>query len=153
MAEDAILLADTLLKQDEILSELLSLTIKQREALREERLSDLQDLMSDLRHISVRAQAVEAKRMKAASDLAKRLGCEPIVSEIIKSLDDDKATILQSSARKLLDTVGKIKSEISILSRLMDEAKTLNEMMITEWRKLGEKSMLPGSIGTFDAKI
>lgn len=153
MPEDSILLADTLLKQNEILSELLSLTIKQREALREGRLSDLQDLMSDLRHISVRAQAVEAKRMKAASDLAMEFGCEPVVSEIIKSLDGEKSEILQSSAEKLMRTVGRIKTEMSILSRLMDEAKTLNEMMITEWRRLGEKSMLAGSIGTFDAKI
>jgi hypothetical protein len=42
--------------------------------------------------------------------------------------------------------------EMSILSRLMDEAKTLNEMMITEWRKLGAKAAgLPMS--GFDTRI
>ena len=51
------ILFETLVKQDEILSELLSVTLKQREALKEGRMPDLQDLMSEMRHVSVRAQA------------------------------------------------------------------------------------------------
>ena len=46
MPSKAILLSDTILKQDEILSELLDNTIKQREALKGGCLSDLQELMS-----------------------------------------------------------------------------------------------------------
>jgi hypothetical protein len=153
MSQKAILLADTLLKQDEILSELLDNTIRQREALREGRLSDLQDLMSGLRHISVRCQAIETKRARASADLAGELGCEPVVSEIAKLLDGDEARLVAESAARMMETVKKLKMEMSILARLMDEAKTLNEMMITEWRRLGQKSMGIGAMGTFDTMI
>ncbi|MDR3355493.1 MAG: flagellar biosynthesis protein FlgN, partial [Synergistaceae bacterium] len=64
MSEKSADLADTLHKQDEILSELLTVVVKQREALKGGRLSDLQDLMSDLRRVSVRCQAIETKRVR-----------------------------------------------------------------------------------------
>ncbi|MDR3332346.1 MAG: flagellar protein FlgN [Synergistaceae bacterium] len=153
MPEKPVLLADTLLKQDEILSELLSVTIKQREALKEGRLSDLQDLMSDLRHVSVRCQAIETKRMRLSGDLAEELGCEPVVSQIVSALPEAEGLVVGESAKKLIETVGRLKIEMSILSRLMDEAKTLNEMLITEWRRLGQSAMGPGAMGTFDARI
>lgn len=153
MSVEFTLLTETLLKQDEILSELLSLIEKQREALREGRLSDLQSLMSDLRHISVRCQAIETKRMRAAADLAASLGCEPVVSEIIAAIGEDDSSELAEAAKKLMHTVGMIKSEMTILSYLMEEAKTLNEMMIAEWRRLGQSSLGGGSAGTFDTKI
>jgi hypothetical protein len=153
MSEKVISLADILLKQDEIMLELLSVTEKQREALKEGRLADLQNLMSDLRHVSVRCQAVETKRARVSSDLAAELGCEPIVSVIVELLPKEAGAMLEESARKLLQTVGKLKVEMSILSRLMDEAKSLNDMLITEWRRLGRMSFGSGSIGVFDRKI
>ena len=153
MSVESTLLTETLLKQDEILSELLSLIEKQREALREGRLSDLQSLMSDLRHISVRCQAIETKRVRAAAELAASLGCEPVVSEIIAAVGEDDSSELAEAAKKLVHTVGKIKSEMTILSYLMEETKTLNEMMIAEWRRLSQSSLGGGSAGTFDTKI
>jgi hypothetical protein len=153
MSEKVISLADILLKQDEIMLELLSITEKQREALKEGRLADLQNLMSDLRHVSVRCQAVETKRARVSSDLAAELGCEPIVSVIVEFLPKEVGAVLEESARKLLQTVDKLKAEMSILSRLMDEAKSFNDMLITEWRRLGRMSFGSGSIGAFDRKI
>ena len=60
---------------------------------------------------------------------------------------------MEASAKKLMETVNKLKIEMSILSRLMSEARALNEMLITEWRRLGEKLISPGALGTFDTKI
>jgi predicted RNase H-like nuclease (RuvC/YqgF family) len=156
MPPAAILLADTILKQDEILSELLDNTVKQREALKGGRLSDLQALMSELRHVSVRCQAIEAKRSRLAGDIAAGLGCEPIVSEIagaLKGVNAEEAMLVEESAAKMLKTVNKLKMEMSILARLMEEAKTLNEMLISEWRKLSQKSIGASGMGTFDTKI
>ena len=53
----------------------------------------------------------------------------------------------------MMKTVNKLKMEMSILARLMDEAKALNEMLISEWRKLSRKSIGNAGIGTFDTKI
>jgi predicted RNase H-like nuclease (RuvC/YqgF family) len=162
MPSKAVLLADTLLKQDEILSELLEDILKQREALKEGRLSDLQDIMSDLRHVSVRCQAIETKRMRSTEVLSKDLGCDPVVSSIAAALraaagEDtalaDEAQLIEDSAKKMLGTVNKLKMEMTILSRLMEEAKTLNEMLITEWQRLSQKFLGAGSMGTFDTRI
>jgi hypothetical protein len=156
MSSKVILLADTMLKQDEILSELLDNTVKQREALKGGRLSDLQSLMSELRHVSIRCQAIETKRTRIAKDLSVDLNCEPTVSAIASALDAERkeeALLVKESADKMMQTVKKLKMEMSILARLMDEAKTLNEMLISEWRKLSQKSMGVGVMGTFDTKI
>ncbi|MDR0649320.1 MAG: flagellar biosynthesis protein FlgN [Synergistaceae bacterium] len=156
MSPKALLLADTMLKQDEILSELLSNTVKQREALKGGRLSDLQSLMSELRHVSVRCQAIETKRSRVAGDIANELGCEPVVSEIASSLkaqSAEEAALVEESAKKMMGTVTKLKMEMSILARLMDESRALNEMMISEWRKLSQKAIGAGAMGTFDTKI
>lgn len=147
------LLSETLLKQDEILNELLAVVVGQREALKEGRLADLQNLMSDLRHVSVRCQAIETKRVRLADELAKELGCGPIVSEIAAVLSDEDAAAVTEAAKALMKTVSKLKVEMAILPRLMEEARSLNEMMINEWRKLGQQSMGAGAMGAFDTRI
>ena len=152
MSEKSGALADTLTRQDEILSELLTVTLKQREALKDERLLDLQELMSDMRHISVRAQAIETKRERAAADLAAELGCDSVVSAITARLAPDEAALVDEAAKKLMSTVERLKLEMSILSRLMDDAKNLNEMLISEWRKMSLRAS-GASTGGFDTRI
>ena len=153
MSEKAALLADTLQKQDEILSELRSVVLRQRDALKEGRVAELQQLMSELRHVSVRCQAIETKRQRVTDDLAKEMGTAAVVSEIVRALPEADAAVLDESADRLMRTVSSLKAEMSILSRLMDEAKMLNQMLITEWQKLGQKFMGGGMLGAFDARI
>lgn len=156
MSDASLLLGNTLQKQNEILGELFNVVMKQKEALKEGRIADIQSLMSELRHVSVRCQAIEAKRVRAATDLAQSVGSEPVISEILKALPEDDgegAALVEQESKKLLQLVQKLKIEMSLISRLMDEAKTLNEMLISEWQKLSAKSLGAGSMGTFDAKI
>ncbi|MDR0765022.1 MAG: flagellar protein FlgN [Synergistaceae bacterium] len=152
MPDKSSLLAETLVKQDEILSDLLSVTRNQREALKEGRLSRLQELMSEMRHTSVRAQAIETKRSRLAAEISGDLGCEAVVSKIAGALPPVESEPLKTAAEKLTSTVERLKMEMSILSRLMDEAKNLNEMLINEWRKMSSKAVGPGG-GGFDARI
>jgi len=153
MSDKAALLADTLQKQDEILSELRSVVLRQRDALKEGRIAELQQLMSELRHVSVRCQAIETKRQRVTDDLAKEIGTAAVLSEIVNALPEEDAAVLSESADRLMQTVKSLRAEMSILSRLMDEAKMLNQMLITEWQKLGQKFMGGGMLGAFDARI
>jgi Mg2+ and Co2+ transporter CorA len=152
MPEKSEILVDTLIKQDEILSELLSVTLKQREALKDGRMPDLQDLMSEMRHVSVKAQAIETKRERTATDVAAEVGCEPVVSKIIRALPSDEAGKMDEAARKLVSTVESLKIEMSILARLMEEAKNLNEVLITEWRNMSAR-VAGNAAGGFDTRI
>ena len=56
------LLVETLNRQDEILKELWELVVKQRDIMKTGKVTDLQAIMSEMRHVSVRCQAIEAKR-------------------------------------------------------------------------------------------
>ncbi len=151
MISDALL--ETMQRQEEILSTLWSLIVKQREALKKNDPSDLQSIMAGLRQESVRSQAIEAKRERLAEELAKQLDCEPIVSEMAKRLIPEEAEPLKQTAKALIGTVGRLRSEMELLPRLMEEARLLNEMTITEWRRLTEQAMGPGVSGGFDARI
>ncbi|MDL2263419.1 flagellar protein FlgN [Synergistaceae bacterium OttesenSCG-928-I11] len=159
MSESVLLLGNTLKKQNEILTELLDIILKQRDALKEGRHADLQTLMSELRHVSVRCQAIETKRARTAEELAGALGCEPTVSEILRALPEgseesaEGRSLIEEESKKLIQIVQRLKIEMSLISRLMDEAKSLNEMLISEWQKLSLKAIGGAALGTFDAKI
>lgn len=155
MSESSLLLGNTLQKQNEILTELLDILLKQRDALKEARHADLQALMSALRHVSVRCQAIETKRARTAEDVAGALGCEPTISGILRALpgEDEGRSLIEEESKKLVQLVRRLKIEMSLISRLMDEARSLNEMLISEWQKLSMKFMGGMAMGTFDAKI
>lgn len=129
--------------------------IKQRDALKAGRHADIQTLMSQLRQVSVRCQAIEAKRVRCSDAVASELGCAATVSEILAALppDAEARDVIESESRSLLQVVERLKVEMTIIGKLMEEAKTLNEMLISEWQKLSMKSLGAGKIGTFDAKI
>lgn len=146
------LLTETLGRQDEILKELWVLVIKQRDIMKTGRVTDLQDIMSEMRRVSVRCQAIEAKRSRAADELGAALSCNAVVSEIITKLGAAESEPLREAADKVSDTVIKLKAEMQLLPRLMEEAKTLNEMLISEWRRLGETAGNVGG-GGFDTRI
>jgi predicted RNase H-like nuclease (RuvC/YqgF family) len=122
--------------------------------------------MSELRHVSVRCQAIETKRARAAEDLAGELGCDQTVSDILRAMPEDgeagkeggkeagkERAQIDEEAKKLVQVVQRLKIEMSLISRLMDEAKSLNEMLISEWQRLALKSVGGAAMGTFDAKI
>ena len=60
--------------------------------------------------------------------------------------------MLREAGHRVSNTVEKLKMEMQILPKLIEEAKMLNEMLISEWRRLGE---MPGSLGGggFDTRI
>ena len=146
------LLVETLNRQDEILKELWELVVKQRDIMKTGKVTDLQAIMSEMRHVSVRCQAIEAKRSRAAEELSSLLDCKPVVSDIITKLEEPEAEVLREAGHRVSNTVEKLKMEMQILPKLIEEAKMLNEMLISEWRRLGE---MPGSLGGggFDTRI
>ena len=146
------LLVETLNRQDEILKELWGLVIKQRDIMKTGKVTDLQEIMSEMRHVSVRCQAIEAKRSRAAAELAATLSCESVVSDIITKLDETEAEVLREAGHRVSNTVIKLKTEMQLLPRLIEEAKMLNEMLISEWRRLGEMAGNVGG-GGFDTRI
>lgn len=143
-------LVETLRIQETILRDLWDVVVRQREALRGGRLSALQDLMRQLQHLSVRAQAAETKRGRLCRDLAQQLGCDGVLSEICARLPEEEAAPLREAGEDLLGAVALLRSETKLLGILMEESRNLNEMLLAEWRRLRDPLSLAGG---FDTRI
>lgn len=143
-------LIKTLEMQDEVLGNLGELLIKQREALRDGRLQVLQDLFREMQFLSVKAQALETKRGRLCEALARSLGCDPTISSMCDRLEGPESEQLREKGAALANRVGVLRSEMRLLEMLMDEARVLNEMMISEWRRMKDPF---NSAGGFNARI
>ena len=129
-------------QQTKMLLELWDVIVRQREALREERLSSLQELMKNAQALSAKARASEAARERETKALAEVLGCDPTVSALAAKLTEEEAVRLRAAGDELRQTVLKLKSEMQILSRLVEQSAMLGELLVNEWRRL------EGSFGT-----
>jgi Mg2+ and Co2+ transporter CorA len=129
-------------QQTQTLLELWDVIVRQREALREERLSSLQELMKNAQSLSVRARTLEAARERETKALAALLGCDATVSALAAKLTEEEATRLRAAGDALRQAVLKLKSEMQILSKLVEQSAMLGELLVNEWRRL------EGSFGT-----
>lgn len=152
---DPLPLIETIEKQNEILSEFWDLLVRQREALKGERLPVVQELMAELRNTATRAQAVEIKRERLAARAAEELGCEPRVFEIARRLPAEEGERLTAVGKRLLSIVAKLRAENNLFRVLLDETRLMNDILISEWRRLSED--FPhgpmGPAGGFDTRI
>lgn len=129
-------------QQTQMLLELWDVIVRQREALREERLSSLQELMKNAQSLSAKARAFEAARERETKALAAVLGCDPTISALAAKLTEEEAARLRTAGDALRQAVLKLKSEMQILSRLVEQSAMLGELLVNEWRRL------EGSFGT-----
>ena len=136
-------------RQEEALLEVVEIALSQREALRQGRLDLLQDLLTGMRIGAFAAQQAEVDRAEAALALAKEYAVEPRLSALAAAVGGEEGQALLEAGKALTRAVGSVKSEMQILSRLMEECGTLNEMLLSEWRRL--QGGLPLS-GGFDAR-
>ena len=111
--------------------------VSQREALASGRLPDIQGLLQNVRHVAVKAQEAERDRHLKAVALAKQLRCDPSAQAIASRLPEDEAASLTNAAKRLDIAVRKLRSELEIYGRLLEESCTLGELLISRWREIG----------------
>ncbi len=125
--------------QTEAIEAVLDVVKRQREALKEGRLELLSDLMHELDRAQRQASVEESLRAALVSKIALEQGCDPTL-DALASISGANRDELISVGKALRKAVTKAQSEVQILGTLVDESKTLNEMMINEWRRLGSIS-------------
>ena len=130
-------LIEQLRVQNRVIRKVLDITVCQRDALKKNDISVLNDLVKELSTAQNEAIAAEVKRDNLTRDLAAELTCEPQVSSLITSLPETEAEELKLVALELEKTVKLAKAEMQILDTLVEESKSLNEMLVNEWRRLG----------------
>ncbi|MDD4364825.1 MAG: flagellar export chaperone FlgN [Synergistales bacterium] len=136
-------------RQEKLLREVVEIALRQREALRQGRLDLLQDLLDRMRQTAFEAQQIESDRNAAAQALAASLGVEPRLDVLAEAIGGAESRRLLEVGGALTLAVAAVKSEMQILTRLMEESSTLNDMLLSEWHRLQGGIPFPGG---FDAR-
>jgi hypothetical protein len=149
-------LIDTLLEEAGLIDELLAAAVEQREMVKSGDRLALQDMMKRVQNISFRVRAQEAQRVRLAQALAEVLGCEAHFSAIAGALaaaaaaadnaSGKDAALFKGAGERLRHSVFALKSEMTILSGLIDQNERFSAMLLSEWRRLDAGFMRSGGL-------
>ncbi len=147
----ALQLVAILEEQAQTLLQMWHVAVEQREALKEGRLSALQEMMKEFQALSSRALALEASRHRESLALGKRLSCPPVLTEFVRSIPEDaEAEALRQAGITLLQAIKKLRAEMHLLEKLLQEQAALGELLTNEWRRLEGLPGMDPSGGSFD---
>jgi hypothetical protein len=145
-------LTRALLDEADLLDELLDAAVEQRELLKsgnkDGNPSRLQDLMKRVQDISFRVQAQEAQRVRLTEAAAQELQCEPRFSALAEAVSEGEGerALFKGAGERLKHSVFALKSEMAILSGLIDQNERFSAMLLSEWRRLDAGFMRSGGL-------
>ncbi len=138
-------------EQGQVLLQMWRVAVEQREALKEGRLSALQDTIKEFQALSSRALALEACRHRESLLLGEKLSCPPVLTEFVRTIPgDDEAEALRQAGITLLQAINKLRAEMRLLEKLLQEQTALSELLTSEWRRLEGLPGMDPSGGSFD---
>ncbi len=139
-------LIKTVLDEADSISDLVVVMREQRDAMRDRDTETVNELMNETRDISFEVQKYETLRNDLARKLATKFSCEPRVSSLVSVMSEDEQEKFDEAAENLKQSVFALKSEIMILSGLIDQNEKYTSMLLSEWRRLnGDEITKSGS--------
>ena len=139
-------LIKTVLDEADSISDLVVVMREQRDAMRDRDTETVNELMNETRDISFEVQKYETLRNDLARKLATKFSCEPRVSSLVSIMSEDEQEKFDEAAENLKQSVFALKSEIMILSGLIDQNEKYTSMLLSEWRRLnGDEIAKSGS--------
>ncbi len=139
-------LINTVLDEADSISDLVVVMREQRDAMRDRDTETVNELMNETRDISFEVQKYETLRNDLARKLATKFSCEPRVSSLVSIMSEDEQEKFDEAAENLKQSVFALKSEIMILSGLIDQNEKYTSMLLSEWRRLnGDEIAKSGS--------
>ena len=144
-------LIDTLLEEADLIDELLGVVAEQRDMVKSGNRLALQELMKRVQNISFRVQAQEAQRGRLAQALAEDLRCESHFSALAEvfsngGASEKEAVLFRGASERLRYSVFALKSEMTILSGLIEQNERFSAMLLSEWRRLDAGFMRSGGL-------
>jgi hypothetical protein len=143
-------LIDALLEEADSIDELLGAVAEQRDLVKNGDRLALQDLMKRVQKISFRVQAQETQRERLAQALAEELHCDPHFSALTGALSggasEREAALFRGAGERLRHSVFALKSEMTILSGLIEQNERFSAMLLSEWRRLDAGFMRSGGL-------
>ena len=129
-------LINTMLDEADLIDELLEAVVEQRESVKNSDHAAMQSLMKRVQDLAFRIQALENKRAGIAETLSKELGCEPNISALSLVIPENERALFTGAGERLGHSVFALKSEMAILSGLIEHNERFSAMLLSEWRRL-----------------
>lgn len=138
-------LIDAVLDEADSIDDLVEIMAEQREAMKVGDAAALDELMKEMREVVFDLQTQSASRDEGAKRLAARLECEPRVSSLSAHMGEDERALFGGAADRLGRSIFALKSEMMILSGLVDQNERYTSMLLSEWRRLVGDAVQPGA--------
>ena len=136
MRPDAEELIDAVLDESDCIDDLIDVIREQREAMRKRDTDSVNALMDEARDLSFEAQSQEKQRDDLARKFAKKNSCDTYASSLASVMADDEKEEFNRAVDKLTQSVFVLKSEMMILTGLIDQHEQYTSMLLSEWRRL-----------------
>ena len=139
-------LIDAVTEEADCIDDLIDAIRDQRAAMSERDIDSVNALMDEARDIFFDAQTAETRRDDLAKKLAAKFSCDPKAGSLAAKMDNEERANFNGAADRLTQSVFVLKSEMIILSGLIDQNEQYTSMLLSEWRRLnGDKISQSGS--------
>ena len=139
-------LIDAVTEEADCIDDMIDAIRDQRAAMSERDIDSVNALMDEARDIFFDAQTAETRRDDLAKKLAAKFSCEPKAASLAAKMDNEEKANFNGAADRLTQSVFVLKSEMIILSGLIDQNEQYTSMLLSEWRRLnGDKISQSGS--------
>ena len=129
-------LIDAVLDEADCIDDLVDVVREQREAMKARDTAGVDDLLRETREIFFDVETLESHRDDLAKKLAARLGGEPRAESLSSLMEEDERALFNGAADRLTQSVFVLKSEMMILSGLIDQNEKYSAMLLSEWHRL-----------------
>ena len=129
-------LIDAVLDEADFIDELVDVVREQREAVKARDATGVDDLLKETREIFFDIETQESLRDDLAKKLAARLGGEPRANSLSALMEEDERALFNGAVDRLTQSIFVLKSEMMILSGLIDQNEKYTSMLLSEWRRL-----------------
>ena len=129
-------LIHTMLDEADLIDDLLGAVVEQRESVKSGDHAATQALMKRIQDISFRVQAQESRRARLTESVSRELGCEPHLSALSQVVPEEERALFMGAGERLGHSVFALKSEMAILSGLIEHNERFSAMLLSEWRRL-----------------
>ena len=129
-------LIDILLKEADLIDELREVAVKEREFIKSGDYVAVQDLMKRIQDVFFHIQTQEVQRARLTDSAAQKFGCKPYMSALSHVVLEEERALFKGAGERLRHSVFALKSEMTILSGLIEQNERFSAMLLSEWRRL-----------------
>ncbi len=136
MRDEVKALIDAINEESDYLDELIDAMREQRGAMRDRDTESVNAIMDETRDIFFDAQTADNIRNDLSKRLAAKFMCEPKVSSLAGKMTEDERMIFNGAADRLTQSVFVLKSEMMILTGLIEHHEKYTSMLLSEFQRL-----------------